>query len=138
MTPSFASSRFRLSRLAHLRVLRLLAFALAMSMFVNGIAASAIPFVSAGVNVGDMHHAAASTHCAHPDQMTPRSAHADRHAGDCPCCLGKVCACGFVCAGWIASPMASVMVLPRTAAPVANATDVYAMVTSRLLRPPIA
>ncbi|NCT67975.1 MAG: hypothetical protein GXC76_10085 [Rhodanobacteraceae bacterium] len=138
-----ASTRFRLHRLARLRLAPLCALVLALLMLLNGAGAAAMPLAVAALSGDDatpaaMQHEAGGGHCAGHAQPESRAGYVERHAHDAACCAGHLCACAPTCAAWL--PAAPLPALARWAGevPLASPAVAYATVAARPLRPPIA
>jgi len=130
VTHVFATRRLRLSRLARLRAVRVLACLLAISLALGGYLAAATPLHAAMA-------AAASTHagegCGHDGSTMPA-----KHGPGSDGCCRVACACAFAHAVGAVAPLAcarselasaSPMVLPGARAP--------GRVNPPPLRPPI-
>jgi len=125
--------RFLRSRVAHA-----LAFLLALAMIAGGAAAAASPVVTmVSDGNGNTAHAMAGEHCGHRAAAASHHDQAPRHGEGCPCCIGKLCACGPLVA---ASPMAATplpSIVPRQSPPAASIATAYVTASLPMLRPPI-
>jgi len=136
--PFSASFPLHLRRIARGRAVRVFAWMIAFALIANATAVAAFPIAA----FGQGHAAAAAVDqppCAHHDAAKPSQAEQrHRHADDCLCCVGKLCACGPLCAAF------SVVVLPAGMNPAqaeiepASPPRAYATLAAPLLRPPIA
>jgi hypothetical protein len=136
--PFSASFLFRLRRLARGQGARVFACVIAFALIANAIVVAALPVVSAGQG-----HAVAATvdqpPCAHHDPAKPaQTAHRHQHADDCLCCVGKLCACGPLCAAVSFIALPAGMSPAQAAIEPASLPRAYVTLAAPLLRPPIA
>ncbi|HKE47119.1 MAG TPA: hypothetical protein VKB52_03575 [Rhodanobacteraceae bacterium] len=117
-------------RIARSRAARVLVWLLALALVAANTAAVAMPPAKVAPP------ASAHEHCTNAD---PAGHHAQKphHGPDCPCCIGKACACVHLCDALVR------VVVPASIAPSTRAFRVapprdYAVSEARLLRPPIA
>jgi hypothetical protein len=136
--PFSASFLFRLRRLARGQGARVFACVIAFALIANAIVVAALPVVPSGQG-----HAASATvdqpPCAHHDAAKPaQTAHRHQHADDCLCCVGKLCACGPLCAAVSFIALPAGMNPAQAAIEPASLPRAYATLAAPLLRPPIA
>ena len=121
-----------LRRIARSRAARALVWLLALALVAANTAAVAMPpspLASASA------HASAHDHC-NGHTLKGHDSEKPQHGPDCPCCIGKACACVHLCDALVR------VVLPASIAPSTRAFRVsppreYAAIETRLLRPPI-
>lgn|GEM_PF-2953251 len=133
--PSSARLLARTRRRLGSGVVRLFAVAVALAMVVNALAAAAMPLPASPAAA--MLQAPADAPCAH-HAPAPAKKPAAGHGIDCPCCLGKTCACGPLIAGFAAPARMPAAVRSPVALPSGDPPPLEAAPVQPMLRPPIA
>lgn len=115
---------------------RVFAMAIALAMVANTLAAAAMPLAAPVSKVAAV--AQADEHCAHHAEMPSSHKPVSAHGIDCPCCLGKTCACGPIIAAVVLPPRVPAALRSPAALPNGDPPSLPAAAVQPMLRPPIA
>lgn len=114
---------------------RLFAMAIALAMVANTLAAAAMPRAVPASKAAVV--AQADEHCAHHAEMPSSHKPTSGHGIDCPCCLGKTCACGPIIAAVVLPPRVPAALRSPAALPNGDPPPLQAAAVQPMLRPPI-
>jgi hypothetical protein len=120
-------------RIARSRTARALVWLLALALVASNIAAAAMPPMPTTAAAAT---AASHDHCNGADSAGEH-AQKPRHGPDCPCCVGKTCACVQLCDALVRVVVPASMAPPTRDFRTSPPRD-YVAIEARLLRPPIA
>jgi hypothetical protein len=115
---------------------RVFALAIALAMVANALAAAAMPLAASPSKVAVA--AMADEHCAHHAETPSSHKSMNAHGIDCPCCLGKTCACGPIIATVVLPPRVPAALRSPAALPNGDPPSLPAAAVQPMLRPPIA
>lgn len=115
--------------------MRLFAMAIALAMVANALAAAAMPLAVPASKAAVV--VQADEHCAHHAEMPSSHKPTSGHGIDCPCCLGKTCACGPIIAAVVLPPRVPAALRSPAVLPNGDPPPLQAAAVQPMLRPPI-